>query len=69
MTMNIAQASTAMHQAQVQQQAGMAALRMGMEASQTQAQGLQQMASDSAQMQQAATATDPQLGQQVNLLA
>lgn len=66
MTNGIAQASTAMHQAQLQQQVGMHAMRMGLETSEQQAEGIQRLMGDAAQLQQQAV-HDPAVGQQVNI--
>lgn len=68
MTMDIAQASTAMQQAQVQQQAGMSTLKAGLENEEAKAQGLNDMLTDVSEMSNQ-VAQDPAVGQTVNVLA
>lgn len=68
MTNGIAQASTALHQAQLQQEVGMNVMRMGLETSEQQAEGIQRMMGDAAELQQQVV-QDPAVGQQVNIMA
>lgn len=68
MTMDIAQASTAMQQAQVQQQASMSTLKAGLESEEAKAQGMNDMLTDVSEMSRQ-VAQDPAVGQNVNVLA
>ena len=68
MTMDIAQASTAMQQAQVQQQVSMSTLKAGLESEAAMAQGMNDMLTDVSDMSQQ-VAQDPAVGQTVNVMA